>query len=182
MLTPTPEYLSGSLKTFEGQPTTFETPSLLPMLFNLVFSLAFVLLLIYLTYWLLKRWRAGQGALEPDKDEGLIHVLEKNFIDSKHSLAVVEMGGEVYFIGLGLAGEISLLSRIDDSVAVEKIKAAAPSKSPGGLLSFKEQFERVGIHLRREQWKKSKQDLKAQADALDTQIGRLKPAKKKDNA
>lgn len=158
----------------------FEAPSLLPTLFNLVFSLAFVLLLIYLAYWLLRRWRAGQGVVEPGKEEGLIHVLEKNYVDNKHGLAVVEMGGEVYFIGLGMGGEISLLSRITDPQAVEKIKASAPA-GPGALLGFKEQFERVGVHLRREQWKRNKQDLKAQADALDTQIGRLKPAKKKDD-
>lgn len=181
MLTPTPGYLSGSLKNFEGQATTFEAPSLLPTLFNLVFSLAFVLLLIYLAYWLLRRYRAGQGVTEAGAEDGLIHVLEKNYVDNKHGLAVVEMGGEVYFLGLGLGGDISLLSRITDPQAVEKIKSAA-TLSPGALLSFKEQFERVGIHLRREQWKKSKQDLKAQADALDTQIGRLKPTKKKDNA
>jgi flagellar biogenesis protein FliO len=181
LLTPTPGYLSGSLKNIEAQPGAFEAPSLLPLLFNLVLSLAFVLLLIYLAYWLLRRWRAGQGVADPGKEEGLIHVLEKNYVDNKHGLAVVEMGGEVYFIGLGLGGDITLLSRIIDPAAVEKIKAAAPA-SPGGLLDFREQFEKVGIHLRREQWKKSKQDLKAQSVALDTQIGRLKPAKKKDDA
>ena len=180
MLTPTPVtgYLSGSLNSLDAQPTAFQAPSLLPTLFNLVFSLAFVLLLIYLAYWLLKRWRASQGVAEPGKEQGIIHVLEKNYVDNKHGLAVLEMGGEIYFVGLG--EEISLLARISDPATVEKIKDAAPV--PGGLLGFREQFERVGVQLRREQWKKSKQDLRSQADALGEQIGRLKPSKKKDDA
>ena len=175
-LAPTPGYLSNSLSGFEGQPTAFEAPSLLPTLLNTGLSVLFVSLLVYLVYWLLRRWRAVQGVDGPGREEGLIHVLEKNYVDAKHGLAVVEMAGEVYMLGLG--DEVSLLARISDPAAVEKIKASAPI--PGGLLGFREQFERIGSQLRRDQWKKSKQALRTQTEALGEQIERLKPSRKKD--
>jgi flagellar protein FliO/FliZ len=176
--TPTPEYLSSSLNSLQGQPTSFDTPSLLPTLLNLVLSLAFVLLLVYLAYWLLRRWRLSQGLSATAEATGLIHVLEKSYVDNRHGMAVIEMGGNIYFVGLGET--LTLLDKVSDPDTVEKIKQAAPS--PGGLLGFREQFDRVGTALRRQQWAKSKQDLRAQADDLENQINRLKSGKKKDQA
>jgi flagellar protein FliO/FliZ len=171
----TPEYLSGSLASVEGQQGAFESPSLFPTLLNIVLSLIFVLVLIYVVNWLLRRWRAGQGVRVGSDTEGVVQVLEKTWLDPKRGLAVVEMGGEIYFLGLG--ENVSLISRVSEEAVVAKIKAAAPS--PGGLLSFQEQLERVGVHLRREQWKRSKQDLKTNADELGRQIERLKPGTRK---
>jgi flagellar biogenesis protein FliO len=168
-------YLSGSLASVEGQPGSFETPSLIPTLLNIALSLAFVLTLIYVVNWLVKRWRAGKGIRTEHDPEGVIQVLEKKWLDPKRGLAVVEMGGEIYFLGLG--DEVTLLSRVNEEAAVAKIKDAAPS--PGGILNFQEQLERVGVHLRREQWKRSKQDLRSNVSELEQQIERLKPSSRK---
>ncbi len=152
-------------------------PSLVPTLISVFLSLAFVVLLIYAVYWLLRRWRATQGlAPATAGEQGIIKVLEKNYVDNRRGVAVVEMGGEAFFIGLG--EDVTLLARISDPEAVEKLRQSAPT--PGGFLNFQEHLERVGVHLRRDQWKKSKQDLKSQTAQLDDQIGRLKPTKKKD--
>jgi flagellar protein FliO/FliZ len=177
-LTSTPKtgYLSSSLGSIEGQPASFEAPSLFPTLLNIALSLAFVVTLIYVANWLLKRWRAGQGIRAGNDPQGVVKVLEKTWLDNKRALAVVEMGESVYFLGLG--EDVSLLSRVDDPALVAKIKDAAPS--PGGLLNFQEQLERVGLHLRREQWKRNKEDLKANSEELGRQIERLKPGKKKE--
>jgi flagellar biogenesis protein FliO len=173
----TPGYLSGSLGTLEGgQAASFEAPSLIPTLLNVGLSLAFVVTLIYVVNWLLRRWRAGRGIREGNEAQGVVQVLEKTWIDNKRGLAVVEMGGEVYFLGLG--DDVSLLSKVSDPAAVAKIRDAAPS--PGGLLNFQEQLEKVGVHLRREQWKKNRQDLKSNAAELDKQIEKLKPTKRKE--
>jgi flagellar protein FliO/FliZ len=179
MAEPTPQaspaYLSGAFDTSEAQPSNFQAPSLVPTLLNITFSLTFVLVLIYVAYWLLRRFRAGQGLRGPGDSEGSIRVLEKMQIDARNSLAVVEMGGEIYFLGLGQ--DVQLLSRVSSEAAVQKIRDAAPS--PGALLNFQEQLERVGVHLRREQWKRNKQDLRSKVGDLETQIERLKPSSKK---
>ena len=175
---PSPGYLGASLGTFEKQQGSFETPSLVPTLFNITLSLTFVVTLIYVVNWFLRRWKAGQGAVGTGESaQGLIRVLEKSWIDPKHGLAVVEMGGEIYFLGLG--DEVSVLGRIQDAAAVASIKESAPS--PGGLLNFQQQLEKVGIHLRRDQWKRSKDDLKRNAEELGQQIERLKPSRKKES-
>ena len=169
-------YLGAPLNTLESQSSQFEAPSLLPTIFSVVTSLAFVVLLIYVVYWALRRFRAGQGISSGREAQGLIHVLEKTYFDAKRGLAVVEMNGEVFFVGL--ADDVTLLSHIKDPDVVARLKDSAPS--PGGLLGFQEQLERVGVHLRREQWKRSKEDLRTQAEALGAQIERIKPSKKKD--
>jgi flagellar biogenesis protein FliO len=174
----TPGYLSGALGSLDTQPNSFDAPSLLPTLLNIGLSLAFVVALIYIVNWLLKRWRAGQGVKEGNAPGGIVQVLEKTWLDNKRGLAVVEMGGEAFLLGLG--EDVSLLARVADPAQVARIREAAPS--PGALLNFQEQLERVGVHLRREQWKRSKQDLRSNAAELDQQIQALKPQKKKEDA
>ena len=173
---PTPGYLSGSINAFEKQGTGFEAPSLLPSLMPIALSLAFVVLLIYLVLWAVKRWRSGQGISSGREAEALIQVLEKTWLDTQPGLVLVEMGGELYFLGFGQ--DISLLSRIDNPVLVAEIKERVSQKT--GLLGFPERFDKIGSVLRREQWKKSKQDLNNQKFEIEQQISRLKPAKKKD--
>lgn len=172
----TPGYLSGSLGTIEGQPTSFEAPSLFPTLVNIALSLAFVVTLIYVVNWLLKRWKAGQGERTGADPQGVVQVLEKTWLDNKRGLAVVEMGGEVYFLGLG--EDVSLIAQVSDPARISRIRDSAPVR--GSLLNFQEQFERVGVALRREQWKRSKQDLKSNAAELDETMQRLKPRAKKE--
>src|SRR5689334_13533302 len=99
---PTPAYLAEELGQIgsgaAGQGAA--TPSLLPTLLNVVFSLALVLGLVYLLYWLLLKWRERQGLASAGK-LGLIKVLERQSLDASHSLAVVELGGEIFYLGLG---------------------------------------------------------------------------------
>lgn len=136
-------------------------PSLLPTLLNVAFSLAFVLGLVLLAYWLLLKWRDRQGLVSGPK-AGLIKVLERHYIDQRHSVAVVEVGEEI--LTLGLADEITLLVRTTDPETVERMRQLAPL--PASVMGFKEQLERVGMRLRKEEWGQAKQALRTQADEM----------------
>jgi flagellar protein FliO/FliZ len=145
-------------------------PSLLPTLLNVAFSLAFVVGLVFLAYWLLLKWRDRQGISAGPK-AGLIKVLERQYIDVRHSVAVVEVGEEILTLGLG--EDVRLLVRTTDPESVERMRQQAPL--PASVMGFKEQLERVGMRLRKEEWGQAKQALRTQADemrALKERMGR----------
>jgi flagellar biogenesis protein FliO len=173
---PTPAYLAEELGQIGasplGQPAA--TPSLLPTLLNVTFSLAFVIGLVYLAYWLLLKWRNRQGLSTAADKVGLINVLEKHYIDASHSLAVVEMGEEILY--LGLAGEVTLLSKVSDPETVERLRSQAPL--PASFMGFQEQLSRVGARLKQEEWTSTKKSLRTQADDLKQQIERLRGKKR----
>jgi flagellar biogenesis protein FliO len=137
----TPAYLSEELGQVGNVAplASAAAPSLLPTLLNVLFSLAFVVGLIYLAYWLLMRWRNRQGLSAPAERAGLIRVLEKHYIDANHGVAVVELGDEVVYLGLG--SEVTLLGKVSDPEAVERLREQAPL--PSSFLGFQEQFSRV---------------------------------------
>jgi flagellar biogenesis protein FliO len=163
-------YLSEELGAMDtGTAQALSAPSLLPTLLNVVFSLVFVVALVLLAYWCLLKWRNRQG-LVPGARVGLIRVLERQFIDAKHGVAVVEVGDEVLTLGLG--DGVSLLGRVSDPEAVEKLRQMAPL--PVSVMGFKEQLERVGMRLRKEEWGQAKQALRAQTEAMKTQTERLR--------
>jgi flagellar biogenesis protein FliO len=168
----TPGYLSEELGQVSSAAPVAQSvaPSLLPTLLNVVFSLAFVVGLIYLAYWLLLRWRNSQGLSASAQRVGLIRVLEKISIDASHGLAVVEVGGEVLYLGLG--ADVSLLGKVSDPQEVERLREQAPL--PASFLGFQEQFSRVGAKLKQEEWASTKKSLKTQADDLKQQIERLR--------
>ncbi len=140
----------------------------------MLFSLAFVVGLIYLAYWLLLRWRNRQGLSAAAERVGLIRVLEKHYIDANHGVAAVELGDEVVYLGLG--SEVTLLGKVSDPEAVERLRAQAPL--PSSFLGFQEQFSRVGAKLKQEEWASTKKSLKTQADELKQQIERLRSPKR----
>ncbi len=166
----TGNYLGDSLGTLETSPATFQAPSLFPTLLEVTFSLLFVVALIYGAYWILRRVRAGQGVAKPGEPVGLFRVLEKHHFDNRRGMAAVEMDNKIFLLGLG--DHVTTLAEFDDPAAVERLRAAAPT--PTGLLSFSESLEKIGIHVRREQWKRSKQSLKERSRDLERQVGRLK--------
>lgn len=145
-------------------------PSLLPTLLNIAFSLALVVGLIYLAYWLLLRWRERQGLGSGGERVGLIRLLERQYLDGKHAVAVVEVGDKILTLGLG--DQVTLLDQESDPAQVEKLRQMAPL--PSEFMSFKEQLQRVGQRLRREEWSKAKQALRTQAEELEEQIRKLK--------
>jgi flagellar biogenesis protein FliO len=173
---PTPAYLAAELGQIGagplGQPAV--TPSLLPTLLNVAFSLAFVVGLIYLAYWLLLKWRNRQGLSSAADRVGLIKVLEKHHIDASHSLAVVEMGEELLY--LGLAREVTLLGKVSDPETIERLRSLAPL--PASFMGFQEQLSRVGKRLKQEEWSSTKKNLRTQADDLKQQIERLRDKKR----
>ena len=109
---PGSSYLAGELLQQEATPAAPQAPNLAPILLNVVFSLALVLLLVYGVYWTLLRWRARQGPGNGVESVGLIKVLERRLIDGRHSLAVVELGDELVYLGLG--DSVSVLARVSD--------------------------------------------------------------------
>ena len=173
----TPAYLSeelGQIGNAGQAQAQAATPSLLPTLLNVVFSLAFVVGLVYLAYWLLLRWRNRQGMPLGLDRAGIIRVLEKHYIDASHGIAVVEVGDEVLTLGLG--SDITVLNKVSDPEAVEKLRNLAPQ--PATFLGFQEQFNRVGAKLKQEEWASTKKSLKTQADELKQQIARLRGPKR----
>ncbi|MGH7443005.1 MAG: FliO/MopB family protein [bacterium] len=164
-------YLSAELGGMDATVTAqaLQAPSLLPTLLNVVFSLAFVVALVLLAYWLLLKWRAKQG-LAPGPRAGLIRVLERQFIDAKHGIAVVEVGGSVLTLGLG--DDVSLLAEEADPTAVERLRQMAPL--PASVMGFKEQLERVGLKLRKEEWGAAKKSLRDQSEELKAQTERVR--------
>jgi flagellar biogenesis protein FliO len=173
---PTPAYLAAELGQIGagplGQPAA--TPSLLPTLLNVAFSLAFVVGLVYLAYWLLLKWRNRQGLTNNAEKVGLIKVLERHYVDASHSLAVVEMGEEILY--LGLAGEVTLLGKVSDPETIERLRSLAPL--PATFMGFQEQLSRVGARLKQEEWSSTKKSLRTQADDLKQQIERLRDKKR----
>jgi flagellar biogenesis protein FliO len=169
------DYLSeelGQLGT--TAPTAPQAPSLLPTLFDVAFSLAFVVGLVYLAYWLLLKWRDRQGLGAGTERVGLIKVLERQSLDARHGIAVVEVGDKVLTLGLG--DHISLLDSVDDPDQVERLKQMAPL--PASIMGFREQLQRVGLRLKKEEWGQAKQALKAQSEELDEQMERLKKSRR----
>jgi flagellar biogenesis protein FliO len=163
-------YLADELgKMDTGTAQTLATPSLLPTLLNVGLSLAFVLAMVFLAYWCLLKWRNRQG-LAPGARVGLIRVLERQFIDAKHGIAVVEVGDEVLTLGLG--DDVSLLASVSDPEAVEKLRQMAPL--PVSVMGFKEQLDRVGMRLRKEEWGQAKQALRSQSDEMKAQTQRMR--------
>jgi flagellar biogenesis protein FliO len=163
-------YLSDDLAKLDSTGPAAQAPSLLPTLLNVAFSLAFVVGLVYVAYWLLLKWRNRQGAPAGESKVGLIKVLEKHHIDGRHLVAAVELGDEVLFLGLG--NEVTVLSRIQDPEAVERLKQMAPL--PADFLGFKEQLARVGLKMKREEWGQAKQALHTQAEELKEQMERMR--------
>jgi flagellar biosynthetic protein FliO len=169
------DYLSeelGQLGT--TAPAAPQAPSLLPALFDVAFSLAFVVGLVYLAYWLLLKWRDRQGLGAGSERVGLIKVLERQSLDARHGIAVVEVGDKVLTLGLG--DHISLLDSVDDPEQVERLKQMAPL--PASIMGFREQLQRVGLRLKKEEWGQAKQALKAQSEELDEQMERLKKSRR----
>ena len=163
-------YLGDDLARLDSTGPAAQAPSLLPTLLNVGFSLAFVVGLVYVAYWLMLKWRNRQGAAQGPEKVGLIKVLEKHHIDGRHSLAAVEIGDEVVFLGLG--NEVTVLSRVSDPEAVERLRQMAPL--PADFLGFKEQLARVGLKMKREEWGQAKQALHTQAEELKEQMERMR--------
>lgn len=163
-------YLGDELGRLDASSPAAQAPSLLPTLLNVVFSLAFVIGLVYLAYWLLLKWRNRQGVGVGQAKVGLIKVLERHFIDGRHGVAVVEVGDEILTLGLG--EDVTLLARVQDPETVEKLRQMAPL--PVDLMGFKEQLERVGVRLKREEWGQTKAAVRNQADELKEQVERLR--------
>lgn len=163
-------YLGDSLGSLDKAPGDFQAPSLFPTLINVTLSLLFVVALIYAAYWILRRVRAGQGLAKPGEPVGLFRVLEKHHFDNRRGMVAVEMDNKIFLLGLG--EQVTTLAEFSDPAAVERLRAATPT--PSGLLNFSESLEKIGIHVRREQWKRSKQSLKERSHDLDRQLGRLK--------
>lgn len=163
-------YLSEELGQVGGAAATPQAPSLLPTLLNVTFSLAFVVGLVYLAYWLLLKWRDRQGLGAGVERVGLIKVLERQSLDGRHSVAVVEVGDKV--LTLGLSDQVTLLDTVEDPEQVERLKQMAPL--PASLVGFKEQLQRVGMKLKREQWGQAKQAMRTQAEEMEEQMRQLK--------
>ncbi len=169
-------YLAGELGSLDSGATAtaqaMQAPSLLPTLLNVVFSLALVVGLILAAYWLLLKWRAAQG-LAPGSRVGLIRVLERQYIDAKRGIAVVEVGDSVLTLGLG--EDVTLLAEEADTEAVERLRRMAPA--PAGVMGFKEQLRKVGLSLKREEWGRIRDDLKGTGGEIKTQSERIRGPK-----
>lgn len=163
-------YLGAELGKLDAAAPAAQAPSLLPTLLNVAFSLAFVVGLVYVAYWLLLKWRNRSGVAPGPGKVGLIKVLERHFIDGRHGVAVVEVGDEVLTLGLG--EDVTLLARVSDPETVEKLRQMAPL--PVDLMGFKEQLQRVGVRLKREEWGQTKAAVKSQADELKEQVDRMR--------
>jgi flagellar biosynthetic protein FliO len=136
-------------------------------------SLAVVVLLIYGAAWLLRRWRGSRpgGAEAAGTSDRLIQIMDRRYLDSKRGLAVVDMGGEVLFLGLG--EDVTLLHRVADKTKAEELRQSAASQA--FFKGFPQQLERVSSLLRSNQWKKNRQSLKSQAEFVREQTEKLKP-------
>lgn len=147
-----------------------QAPSLLPTLLNVVFSLLFVVGLVYLAYWLLLKWRDRQGLGNSTERVGLIKVLERQSLDARHSIAVVEIGDKVLTLGLG--DRVTLLDSVDDATQVERMRQSAPL--PASIMGFKEQLQRVGLKLRKEEWGQAKRSMRDQSEELEEQMKKIR--------
>ena len=174
IVAPTPEFLSESLRGIEVGQNAFQSPDVLPTFFEVTASLGLVLVLIYLLYWALRRWQTKSGLNGYDQ-QGLIKILEKNYIDNRRGVAVVDIGGTIYYLGLG--EDVTLLGQVSDQEEAEKIRGQAPN--PGGFAAFPQQMERVADYLRRNQVEKSRDTLQGEAEAMKGRAGRIKNRNRK---
>lgn len=175
--TETGSYLADSLGQVQNPPVPVGAPSLLPTLLNIAVSLIVVILLVYAVAWLLRQWLGARrsGDVQGQSDR-LIQILDRRYLDSKRGLAVVDMGGEVLFLGLG--EEVTLLHRVDDPARAEELRQSATSQK--FFKGFPQQFDKISSMLRTNQWKKNRQSLKSQSDFVKEQTERLKPLSRKD--
>ena len=49
-------------------------------------------------------------------------------------------------------------------------------------MGFQEQLQRIGLRLKKEQWRQAKDEIKAQGQQLESETARLKPGRRKDAA
>jgi flagellar protein FliO/FliZ len=163
-------YLESELNAVSSTAAAGQGFSMWGELLQVGLSLVFVVGLVYVAYWLMLKWRNRQGAPTGPEKVGLIKVLEKHHIDGQHALAAVEIGDEVVFLGLGQ--DVTVLSRVSDPEAVERLRQMAPL--PADFLGFKEQLARVGLRMKREEWGQAKEAMRTQAEELKEQMERLR--------
>lgn len=166
----TPGYLTDDLARLDSTSTSTQAPSLLPTLLNVTLSLAFVVGLVYVAYWALLKWRNRTGAPAGPGRVGLIKVLEKHYIDGRHTVVAVDLGDNLVFLGLG--NDVTVLATVTDPDQAENLRQRAPL--PADFRGFKEQLARVGVTLKREEWGHAKQSMRTQAEELKEQMERVR--------
>jgi hypothetical protein len=124
--------------------------------------MGFVLVLIYLLSRLEKHWQLRSGIAGAGRAESAIQILEKHYIDNRRGLAVAELGGVIYYLGLG--DDVTCLGKVEDAAEIERIRGLTPGS--GGFGGFPKQLERVTDYLRRNQLEKSREALRGETDAI----------------
>ena len=115
------EYLSKEIKNIEN-PEMPHGPGIISTSVNLLISLLFIIGLIYLTIIALKYFYNKSMFLF--KNQGIIKILAKEYIDSKKIIYLVDVANKILVIGSG-NNELVLLSEITDKETVENIRQQA---------------------------------------------------------
>jgi flagellar biogenesis protein FliO len=130
-------YLSKEYNTVE-YPKAVAPPDIMSTLINLLGGLLFIIILIYVIL------RAGKflyvKASIPIKNENVVTVLAKEYLDNKMALYVVEFADKVLL--LGSSGQaISTLTEINDKETVDKVKQKADEFIAKYTLRSESKFE-----------------------------------------
>jgi flagellar protein FliO/FliZ len=108
---------------------------LMPSALSMIGALAAVLGGLFVVVYFARRFLQRQGPASRDR---LIRVMASHYIGVKKAVMLVEVPGAV--LVLGVAGDrMQLLTRIDDSASLERIRSREPQVVP----SFAEHLSRL---------------------------------------
>jgi flagellar biosynthetic protein FliO len=107
--------------------------SFFPSFLKILFALAVVLGLMVASVYLMRRFMNHQSS--GHRDGSLIQVVSTRYIGPKSSILLVDVLGKAIVLGLS-NGQMSLLTAIDDSQALEKMRALRQNDtSPNPVLA-----------------------------------------------
>ncbi len=103
-----------------------------PSFLKILFALAIVLGLMIAAVYLMRRFMNHTSA--GHRDGSLIQVISTRYLGPKSSILLVDVLGKGIALGLS-NGQMTLLTVIDDSEALEKMKSLRQSEPPNPVLA-----------------------------------------------
>ena len=79
-------------------------------------------------------WAARRFNLLPERDAGLLEVLGRVSLSSRHSVYAVRAGGRVLIVGTGPSGAPAFLADVTDAESVEVLPPAPASSGPSVVI------------------------------------------------
>ena len=103
-----------------------------PAFLKILFALAVVMGLMVAALYVMRRFMNHQSS--GDREGSLIQVVSSRYIGPKSSILLIDVLGKGIVLGLS-NGQMTLLTEIDDSQALDKMKTIRQNETPNPVLA-----------------------------------------------